>query len=109
MARPCGAHGGGKLATDSFLTESAPEASASEKLTMCCHRIQVKWTTAHFEALKYSILDFAAEFMHINEVRGYSVTHKVIVCYWNIFVWSLYGDGNTTSDRLESQVYPPQI
>ena len=109
MARPRGAHGGGELATDSPLTESVPEASAPKKLTMRCHLIQVRWTATHFDKSKYSILEFANEFLRINEVRGLSVTRDGIVVYWKPIIWSFYGEGNTTSNRLESQVYSPQI
>ena len=109
MARPRGAHGGGEFSTDSRLTESVPEASAPEKLTMRCHLIQVRWTATHFDKFNYSILEFANEFLRINEVRGLSVTRKSIVGYWNQVVWSFYGEENTTSNRLESQVYVLQI
>ena len=109
MARPRGAQGGGELAIDSRPTESAPEASAPEKLTMRCHLIQVRWTATHFDKSKYSILEFANEFLRINEVRGLSVTRKSIVGHWNQIVWSFYGEENTTSNRLESQVYALQI
>ena len=109
MARRHGAHGGGELATESPPTESIPEASASKKLTMRCHLIQVRWTATQFDKSKYSILEFANEFLRINEVRGLSVTRDSIVVYWKLITWNFYGEGNTTSNRLESQVYSPQI
>ena len=109
MARPCGVHGGGQLVTNSPPTESVPGASAPEKLTMRCHLLQVRWTATHFDTFKYSILEFANEFLRINEVRGLSVTHNSIVGYWNLLVWSFYGEGNTNSNKLESQVCHPQI
>ena len=109
MARPRGAHGGGEFATDSPPTESVPGASVPESLTMRCHLHQVRWTAAHFDTLKHSILEFANEFLRTNEVRGLSVTRKSIVDYWNLLVWSFYGEGNMTSNRLESQVCSFQI
>ena len=109
MARPRGAHGGGELAINSPPTESVHEASASEKLIMRCHLVQVRWTAAHFDTLKQSILEFANEFLRTNEVRGLSVTRKSIVGYWNLLIWSFYGEGNMTSNRLESQVGSFQI
>ena len=104
MARPRGAHDGGDSATESLPTESVPGASASEKMTMKCHLLQVRWTAAHFDTRKYSILEFANEFMRINAGRGLSVTRETIVVYWTMIIWSFYGDGNTTSNRLKSQV-----
>ena len=109
MARLRGAHGGGDLATDSPPTESVHGASASEKPIMRCHLVQVRWTAAHFDTFKYSILEFANEFLRINEVRGLSVTRNSIVAYWNLLIWSFYGEGNATSNKLESQVFFPQI
>ena len=104
MARARGAHGGGELATDSPPTESVPKASDSEKLTTRCHLNQVRWTATHFDKSDYSILDFANEFLRINEVRGLSVTRRSSVAYWNLLVWSTYGEGNKVSNKMESKV-----
>ena len=109
MVRPRQAHGGGALATDSPPTESIPEASASKKLTARVHLLQVRWTATNFDKFKYTILEFANEFMRINKAQGLSVTHKTIVCYWNLLVWSFYSNGNAISNKLESQVCSPQI
>ena len=109
MAHPRGAHGGEKLATDSHPTESVPEASASQKLTTRCHLIQVRWTATHFDKSKYSILEFANEFLRINAVRDLSVIRKSIVGYCNLLIWTFYGEENVISNRLESQVYRSYI
>lgn len=73
-------------------------------LTMECHRVQVNWTKAHFETLKFSIVGFAKDFIHVNQVHGLTVTRKTIIGYWTMLIWNFYGDGNPTSNRLESQV-----
>ena len=87
--------------------EPPPEVPAPKKLMMGCHLAQVKWTKAHFETLKCSIIEFSTDFIHINQVRGLSVTRRSVVGYWNQLVWSLYGESNPTCNRLESQVSSP--
>ena len=82
--------------------ELAHESSAPTRI------VQVKWTKAQFEMLNYSIVEFATSFIQANQIRGISVTHKSVVCYWNLLVWTLYGEGSRTGNRLESQVNPPQ-
>lgn len=57
-----------------------------KNLTMGCHLAQGKWTKAHFEALKCSIMEFSNDFIHIHLLRGFSVTRRSVVGYWNEFI-----------------------
>ncbi len=104
MTRPSSGPGEGAPAVDRPQPMPAPGLSAPQNLTMRCHLIQVKWTKSHFENLKYGIIEYAKDLIHINDVRGISVTRKGIMGYWNQLIWALYGEGNTICNRLESQV-----
>lgn len=108
MMRPSSDRGGDAPAFDRPQPEPAPGLPAPQKLTMSCHLVQVKWTKSHFENLKYSIIEYAKDLIHINDVRGFSVTRKSIMGYWNQLIWTLYGEGNATCNRLESQVSSPR-
>lgn len=104
MTRPRDSDGGGAPDTQESRDEPAPEVLAPQNLSMRCHLVQLNWTQTQFEALKRSIMEFGNDIMHINSLRGLSVTRKSLVAYWNQLVWFFYGEGNATSNRLESQV-----
>ena len=84
-----GACGGASTLTRG--NDTASEASGTEKPSMRCRLVQVDWTKTKFERSKYTILEFAHQFMQTNRVRGLSVTRKGLVGYRNQLVWSFYG------------------
>lgn len=108
MTCPLDSTGGGAPAIHKSRDQPVSEVPAPQSFTMCSHLVQVNWTKAQFEALKRTIMEFGNDFMHINSLRGLSVTRKSLVTYWNLLVWSFYGEGNVASNRLESQVSSSQ-
>ena len=108
MASPRTTRRGGKLL---FHPDNGPisEALDAQKPTTTCHLFQVNWRKAHFEKFKCSIVEFAKDLIHINDVRGLSVTHESVRVYWKLLVWSVYGEGNSTCTTLESQASPNRV
>ena len=96
---------GVQTAQDAAQNEPALEVENNQRLKMSCHLRQVNWNRKFFENFNCNILAFASDFINLNKARGITVTFKTTVGYWNQLVWRLYGDGNVTSNRLESQVY----
>ena len=58
----------------------------------CRHHGLPSERTEYFQDLKYSIMEYAKDFMHVNDVRGHSSTRKSIVGYWNQLIWRFYAE-----------------